>query len=238
VGPAPRTAVVPLGLLPYRDAFALQRSLVSARYQDEIEDVLLLLEHPPTITHSFTGRGAQNLLAEPDLLRARGVVVEETDRGGDITFHGPGQLVGYPILKLREEAGERDLHQYLRNVENLQIRTAAAFGVESRRIPGRTGIWAGPLERPRKLGAIGVKASRWVTLHGFALNVTTDLSFFDLIVPCGIADAGVTSLLAELGSERTPSMADVREAAAEAFASVFGRTPSPPSEALRILLPS
>ncbi len=197
-----------LGLVDYGEAFALQRQLVEDRIADRIPDQLLLLEHPPTITHSFTGRGSEHLIATDDVLRARGVTVHTTDRGGDITFHGPGQLVGYPILKLRG----RDLHAYLRWLEEACIAAARAFGVETGRVPGKTGTWI----EGRKLTAIGVKARRWVTLHGFAMNVTTDLSFFDLIVPCGLTDP-VTSLAAELGE--APSMEAVMDATVEAFAS-------------------
>ncbi len=216
--------------MDYGEAFALQKELVAARAVDAIPDVLLLLEHPPTITHSFTGRGSENLLASAELLERRGVVVHPTDRGGDITFHGPGQLVGYPIHKLIE----RDLHLYLRRLEEVLIETAAVFGVSTVRVPGRTGTWLA--DGSRKLAAIGVKASRWVALHGFALNVCTDLSFFDLIVPCGIADAGVTSLERELGEE-APGLGEVREAAEAAFARVFGRRVVPASPRLATLLP-
>ncbi len=222
--------VVRLGTRGYADAFALQRRLVDARIAGDIDDVLLLLEHPPTITHSHTGRGLENLLGGADLLTARGVVVEPTDRGGNITFHGPGQLVGYPIVGLRD--GERDLHAYLRRVEEVLLRASAAFGVETARVRGRTGTWL--TDGSRKLAAIGVKVRKWTTLHGFAINVATDLSFFDLIVPCGIADAGVTSLARELGD--APPMDAVMDVVAREFAAVFERRLSPPSEALRILL--
>jgi lipoyl(octanoyl) transferase len=197
-----------LGLVDYVEAFELQNKLVQERIDDAIPDQLLLLEHPPTITHSFTGRGAEHLLVGERVLQARGVTVHTTDRGGDITFHGPGQLVGYPIIKLVQ----KDLHKYLRRLEEVCILAARAFGVETERIAGRTGIWIGG----RKLAAIGVKAKRWVTLHGFAINVTTDLSYFDLIVPCGISDAEVTSLERELGV--APPMAAVMDAMVEAFA--------------------
>jgi len=225
-----------LGTVPYAQAFALQRAVHAARVQGAIEDVLLLLEHPPTITHSFTGRGSENLVASRELLADRGVAVEPTDRGGNITFHGPGQLVGYPIVSLRED-GERDLHRYLRNVEEVLIRTARAFGVETERVQGRTGTWVRGASGEEKLAAIGVKASRWTTLHGFAMNVATDLAFFDLIVPCGIADAGVVSLevLAARRGAELPEMSAVVEEAARSFAEVFGRLASPPSDRLRTL---
>ena len=227
----PPLAVVRPGRLGYADAFALQNELVDARIAGRIEDVLLLLEHPPTITHSHTGRGLENLLGGKELLDRRGVVVETTDRGGNITFHGPGQLVGYPLLALRED-GERDLHRYLRQVEEVLIRTAEEFGVTTTRIAKRTGTWLP--DASAKMAAIGVKVRKWTTLHGFALNVTTDLSFFDLIVPCGIADAGVTSLERELGE--APELKAVMDVAQAIFAEVFDRRVSPPSEALRILL--
>jgi lipoyl(octanoyl) transferase len=226
-----------LGRVPYAEAFALQQQVHAARVEGTLPDVLLLLEHPPTITHSATGRGAENLVATPELLAARGVAVEPTDRGGNITFHGPGQLVGYPIVSL-VAPGDRDLHRYLRAIEEVLIATAGAFGVTTERVKGRTGTWLRGSDRPdQKLAAIGVKCSRWVTLHGFALNVSTDLTFFDLIVPCGITDAGVVSLarLAEARGAPAPSIGAVASEAAAAFAGVFGRTASPPPETLRML---
>lgn len=222
-----------LGTVPYADAFALQRALHAARVEDAVDDVLLLLEHPPTITVSHTGRGRENLVAGAQLLAERGVVIEETDRGGNVTFHGPGQLVGYPIVKMLE--GEQDLHAYLRRIEEVLIGMGEAFGVATDRVKGRTGTWLTD-ERgwgTAKLAAIGVKASRWTTLHGFAMNVHTDLSFFDLIVPCGISDAGVTSLAAEL--EHPPTLEAVADVAAARFAEVFGRVASPPTERVRML---
>jgi len=193
-----------LGVVEYGDAFELQQRLVQERIDGAIPDQLLLLEHPPTITYSFTGRGSEHLIGDAV---ARGVTVHTTDRGGDITFHGPGQLVAYPILELVD----RDLHKYLRRLEEVCIGVARSFGVETGRVPGRTGTWI----EDRKLAAIGVKAKRWVTLHGFALNVTTDLSYFDLIVPCGLADADVTSLERELGE--APPMEAVMDATVAAF---------------------
>ncbi len=229
-----------LGRVPYAEALALQRALHAARAEEAIQDVLLLLEHPPTITHSFTGRGRENLVATAQQLQARGVAVEPTDRGGNITFHGPGQLVGYPIIKLDE--GERDLHRYLRRIEEVLIALARAFGVQTGLVPGRTGTWlldeAG--NGVAKLAAIGVKASRWTTLHGFALNVRTDLSFFDLIVPCGISDAGVTSLERQAQGRGVPppEVAAVAAVAAQCFAEVFDRVASPASEQVRMLCSS
>ena len=229
----PPIAVVPYGLIDYASAFALQRSLVEARVAGTIPDVLLLLEHPPTITHSYTGRGSEHLLGDPAILAARGVTVETTDRGGDITFHGPGQLVGYPIVQLDESRGERDLHRYLRQLEDVLIATAQSFSVTSVRVPGRTGTWL-PCGN-KKLAAIGVKATRWVTMHGFALNVSVDLSFFDLIVPCGLGDAGVANLAGQVAGLE-PSLRTVADRAGEKFCALFGREASPPSEALSILL--
>jgi lipoyl(octanoyl) transferase len=224
-----------LGTVHYAEALALQRALHAARVADEIDDVLLLLEHPPTITHSHTGRGSENLVASAEQLAARGVRVEPTDRGGNITFHGPGQLVGYPIIKLEDH----DLHRYLRRVEEVLIGTARAFGVQTGRVQGRTGTWLLDSEGAgvAKLAAIGVKASRWTTLHGFAINVRTDLSFFELIVPCGIADAGVTSLerIAGERGEAAPTVSEVAGAAVGCFADVFEREQSPVSEPLVML---
>ncbi len=220
-------AAIRSGTVDYAEAFALQRRLVEARQADAIEDVLLLLEHPPTITHHAAGRGLENVRVAADVLALRGVALEPTDRGGNVTLHAPGQLVGYPILRLRD----RDLHAYLRRLEEVLIRAAAALGVETGRVAGRTGTWLP--DGSAKLAAIGVKVSRWVTLHGFALNVSTDLSLFDLIVPCGIADAGVTSLQ-RLGVEVT--MEQAVEAVEAAFAEVFDAAMSPPSDALCTLL--
>ncbi|MBN95221.1 MAG: lipoyl(octanoyl) transferase [Deltaproteobacteria bacterium] len=223
-----------LGRIDYDEAWALQKALVKARVDGAIEDVLLLLEHPPTITHSFTGRGLENLLGGEEQLQKRGVVVRTTDRGGDITFHGPGQLVGYPIVQLDAERGERDLHLYLRKVESMLISLSAGFGLETTRVVGRTGTWLP--DGSLKLAAIGVKVSRWVTQHGFAINHSTDLSYFQLIVPCGIGDAGVTSMEAQLGSN-TPPLDVVVERVGACFAQEFDRRLSPPSQSLRILLP-
>ncbi len=194
-----------LGTVPYDDAAALQESLVEARRRGDAPDTLLLLEHPPVIT---LGRGSRpgNVLADEGRRRALGVEIRECGRGGDVTFHGPGQLVGYPVLELPE--GRRDAHRYLRDLEEALIRVASDFGVRAGRVEGLTGVWAGG----RKLAAIGVRiSSRWITSHGFALNVSTDLSWFRTIVPCGIRDRGVTSLL-----ERTGARFEVRDVAARA----------------------
>jgi lipoyl(octanoyl) transferase len=187
--------VADLGILPYAEALDLQRAVARARISGEIaEDVLLLVEHPPVVT---LGRGTKpgNLLASPELLAARGVELFEVDRGGDVTFHGPGQLVGYPIVDLKRH--RQDLHWYLRQVEAALIQGLAPFGIVGERSVGQTGVWTAG----RKLASIGVHARDWVTWHGFALNVTTDLSYFDLMVPCGIAQVTMTSIARELGAD-------------------------------------
>jgi lipoyl(octanoyl) transferase len=190
--------VVDLGLVEYAAAWELQRRVVAARKAGAVPDVLLLCEHPHVITLGRNGK-LTNLRASSDLLREMGVALFETDRGGDITYHGPGQLVGYPILNLAEI--RRDVAWYVRSLEEAMIRATAEFGVSARRVPGRTGVWVdvagdrrGSPPEEEKLGAIGVHLSRWVTSHGFAYNVATDLRYFDLIVPCGIAGKRATSL--------------------------------------------
>ena len=176
-----------LGRVEYDDGLAMQKELVEARAQGRVPDTLLLLEHDRVIT---LGRGAkgQNILWPPEALAARGVAVFETDRGGDVTYHGPGQMVGYPILDLKPD--RKDVRKYVASLEELMIRVAADYGVLATRVPGRTGIWT----PAGKLGAIGVHISRWITSHGFAFNVRTDLTDFSAIVPCGIDDASVASL--------------------------------------------
>jgi lipoyl(octanoyl) transferase len=183
-----------LGLVPYEEALALQRSLVEERRAGRIDDVLLLLEHPPVLTVGVRGDGGRShILASSEELTARGIAVHETGRGGDVTYHGPGQVVGYPILDLSPH--RRDVHRYVRDLEEVLIRVAADFGVVAGRVEGLTGVWVGD----EKLAAIGVRIARWVTSHGFAFNVNTELDDFKLIVPCGIADRGVTSLARLLG---------------------------------------
>jgi lipoyl(octanoyl) transferase len=213
-------AVVDLGRLAYPEAEALQRSLAAQRLERILEhDVLLLLEHPPVIT---LGRGSrhEHLLASPEALAARGVHVFETDRGGDVTFHGPGQLVGYPIYDLTEH--RTDLHWFLRTLEEALMRALARLDLAGERKTGYTGVWVGP----RKIASIGIHVRQWVTWHGFALNVLTDLSYFDLIVPCGIADVSMTSIQRELG-ERTPQdvWARTLEAVMLGFAEAFDQRP-------------
>ena len=186
------------GILSYADAVDLQNRLVQERKAGTIPDQLILLQHPPVITLGVKARSDRShVLADDDVLRARGVELLESGRGGDVTFHGPGQLVGYPIINLNPD--RRDVHRYVRDLEEVLIRTTAAFGIEAVRVPGLTGVWVGT----EKIAAIGVRIARWITSHGFALNVNTDLSQFDLIVPCGIQDSryqGVTSLRAAAGS--------------------------------------
>lgn len=229
-----------LGLRSYAEALSFQREVAAKRISKEIpQDVLLLVEHPPVIT---LGRSTkqENLLFTPELLTARGVELFEVERGGDVTFHGPGQLVGYPIVDLNEH--KLDLHWYLRQVEEVLIRAVGRFGITAERVEKKTGIWTQALRdasgaelRPaRKLASIGVHARQWVTWHGFALNVTTDLSYFDLMVPCGLPGVDMTSVERELleGSANgvclapTPTLGDdVRAATIAAFAEVFERQP-------------
>src|SRR6266567_3993641 len=183
---------VDLGLLGYTQAYALQKRVVAARKTGAIEDVLLLCEHEHVITLGRSGK-RENLLASEQVLRQRGVEFHATDRGGDITYHGPGQIVGYPILNLAEI--RRDVVWYVRMLEEAMIRATAEFGIEAGREAGKTGIWARTASGAgEKLAAIGVHISRWVTSHGFAYNVSTDLRYFDLIVPCGISGGKATSL--------------------------------------------
>ena len=183
--------ITDLGLISYTDAYALQQRLVAARKAGTIDDALLLCEHPHVIT---LGRNANraNLLASEQVLRQKGVELHATNRGGDITYHGPGQIVGYPILNLNNI--KRDVGWYVRTLEEAMIRASGDFGVTAYRVPGKTGIWVQGGGSEEKLAAIGVHISRWVTSHGFAYNVSTDLRYFDLIVPCGIADRKATSL--------------------------------------------
>ncbi|HYU21763.1 MAG TPA: lipoyl(octanoyl) transferase LipB [Candidatus Dormibacteraeota bacterium] len=183
---------VDLGLLGYTQAYALQKRVVAARKTGAIEDVLLLCEHEHVITLGRNGK-LENLLASERVLRQKGVEFHATDRGGDITYHGPGQIVGYPILNLG--AIRRDIVWYVRTLEEAMIRATAEFGISAEREPGRTGVWV----QAGKLAAIGVHISRWVSSHGFAYNVSTDLRNFDLIVPCGMADRQATSLEKLLG---------------------------------------
>ena len=203
-----------LGLVAYPAALDLQRSLVEERRAGRIPDTLLLLQHPPVLTLGVRGDGGRaHILAADEALSARGISVHETGRGGDVTYHGPGQIVGYPIVDLRPD--RCDVHRYVRDLEEVLIRTARDYGIAADRVSGLTGVWVGA----EKLAAIGVRIARWVTSHGFALNVSTDLDDFQLIVPCGIADRGVTSLERLLG--RTVELAEVEDRLANHFCKVF-----------------
>jgi lipoyl(octanoyl) transferase len=215
-----------LGLVPYDEALDLQRRLVEERRAGDIGDTLLLLEHPPVITLGVKARGhATNIIASAAALRDAGIAVHDTGRGGDVTYHGPGQLVGYPLLDLRPD--RCDVHRYVRDLETVLIDTLAEFGIAARRLAGLTGVWTGPAAAEEKIAAIGVRISRWITSHGFALNVAPDLRHFDLIVPCGIVGRGVTSMSRVLG--RDVSMRQVEAAAARAFARVFDAVPEAPA---------
>ncbi|HVR71922.1 MAG TPA: lipoyl(octanoyl) transferase LipB [Vicinamibacteria bacterium] len=205
-----------LGRMPYADALDLQARLVAERQRDAVPDTLLLLEHDPVFTLGRNAR-AEHVLVPAEALRARGFEVFETGRGGDVTYHGPGQAVGYPILRL--EPGRQDVHRYVRDLEEVMIRACADHGVAAARVAGRTGVWVGG----EKIGAIGVRIARWVTSHGFALNVGNDLAPFQLIVPCGIRDGGVTSLERVRG--RPVPMGGVMDRLAAHVARVFGRHP-------------
>jgi lipoyl(octanoyl) transferase len=205
-----------LGVIGYQEAVDLQHRLVEDRKAGRIADQLLLLEHPPVITLGVrTGNDRSHLLQTPESLAAQGIDVFETGRGGDVTYHGPGQLVGYPILDLKPD--RCDVHRYVRDLEEVLIRAVAAFGIDAQRIAGLTGIWVGS----EKLAAIGVRISRWVTSHGFAVNVNTNLDHFGLIVPCGIADKGVTSMERLLGHR--VEMVEVEAEVARQFSLTFDR---------------
>ncbi|MSO35298.1 MAG: lipoyl(octanoyl) transferase LipB [Acidobacteria bacterium] len=204
-----------LGLVSYADGLELQRGLVEDRQAGRIADTLLLLQHPHVLTIGVKKAGRQHILAAPELLAARGVEVFETGRGGDVTYHGPGQLVGYPIIDLNPD--RRDVHRYVRDLEAVMIGVCGDYGLAAERVKGMSGAWLGDA----KIGAIGVRISRWVTSHGFAFNVTTDLDFFNLIVPCGITDRGVTSLAAQLG--RAVALPEVEDAFIRHFSAVFAK---------------
>ena len=213
----PRLEVRDLGTMSYAGALEVQRTIRERRIAGEIaDDVLLLVEHPPVVT---LGRGtrASSLPLPPAELARRGVEVVEVERGGDVTYHGPGQLVGYPILDLR--AHRQDLHWYLRRLEDVLIQALGGLGIEAQRHPGLTGVWTAG----RKIASIGIHVKQWVTLHGFALNVTTDLDSFDLIVPCGIPQLVMTSVAAELLRDDSDDlMLETRARVVDAFRDVFG----------------
>jgi lipoyl(octanoyl) transferase len=214
--------ITDLGLLSWSDAYALQQRIVAARKANAIDDVLLFCEHPHVLT---LGRNAsqKNLLASENVLRQKNVELRETNRGGDITYHGPGQIIGYPILNLDDI--RRDVHWYVRTLEEAMIRGSADFGITAYRIPGKTGIWVQPPGNipEEKLAAIGVHISRWVTSHGFAFNVSTDLRYFDLIIPCGIADRKATSL--EKLLHHNVTLDEVRPRLTHHLAELFSLTP-------------
>ncbi len=210
--------VVDLGVIPYGRALELQRRLVEARKAGATPDVLLLCEHPHVVTLGRNGH-RENLRASERVLAQMGVEFHPTDRGGDITYHGPGQLVGYPILHLAEI--RRDVVWYVRQIEEILIRATGDLGIAARREPGLTGVWVDvPARGPEKLAAIGIHFSRWVSSHGFAYNVCTDLRYFDLIVPCGINNKGVTSLERLLARPVEPG--EFRPKLLSWFAEVFG----------------
>ena len=208
--------LVDLGLIPYGPACELQRQLVGARKSGAVPDVLLVCEHPHVITLGRNG-SREHLRAGDRLLAQMNVEFHPTDRGGDITYHGPGQIVGYPILDLTEH--RRDVRWYVEQLEEVMIHASANFGVAARRVEGRHGVWTGTPRSEEKLGALGVHLSRWVTSHGFAYNVSTDLRYFDLIVPCGIAGARATSL--ERILSRSMACSEVRARLASHFADIF-----------------
>jgi lipoyl(octanoyl) transferase len=222
-----------LGRIAYDESLRLQAELVDLVYHGRIGNVLLLLEHPPVLT---LGRNADrsNVLASDDVLAARGVTLHEINRGGDVTYHGPGQLVGYPIFDLRTlrtpDGGRMGPVDFVREMEEALIRLCGVYGVQAERIAGLTGVWCGPVEaqhsstESKKIGAIGIHVARGITSHGFAFNVTTDLDYFRLINPCGITDRPVTSLEREIASpDRLPTLESIAHQAARQFGIVFGR---------------
>ena len=207
-----------LGQIDYQAGLDLQAALVEDRRAGRIDDTLLLLEHPPVITLGVkTRHGEKHIIASEDELARQGVSVYDTGRGGDVTYHGPGQLVGYPIFDLKPD--RCDVHRYVRDLEEALILALREFEVEGGRVEGLSGVWVGEPGRERKIAAIGVRISRWITSHGFALNVATDLRHFQLIVPCGIGDKPVTSLEAELG--RVVPMPQIEDAVVRGIEAVF-----------------
>ena len=218
-----------LGRVPYAEGLAIQQQIISARKQNLIGDTLLLLEHPPVLTLGRNSSRA-NILASDEFLQQRGIELHEINRGGDVTYHGPGQLVGYPIIDLRGDLpGKKGPHlgpvDFVRMLEEVLIRTCGDFGVMAQRICKRTGVWtlAGGSIQEKKIAAIGVHVSQGVTSHGFALNVTTDLRDFEWIVPCGITDREVTSLELEADPDRQPTMKAAANATARNFGRIFER---------------
>ena len=217
-------SLLDLGRQDYAAALALQQQLSALRQQESIGDVLLLVEHPPVLT---LGRNShrEHVVASGQLLARRGISLFETNRGGDVTYHGPGQLVGYPILNLRGFTPPLGVVEYLRKLEEVIIRACADYGVLTQRAPGRAGVWTipGGTVAEKKIAALGVHVSRGVTTHGFALNVTTDLADFELIVPCGIRDRGVTSVEAEVDLQPAPSLEQTANSVVRHFGRVFDR---------------
>jgi lipoyl(octanoyl) transferase len=233
--------VLDLGRVGYTDALELQRRAAALRIAGTLpSDLLILCEHPPVVTLGRARSSAGHLLVSEAELNARGAELHEVERGGDVTFHGPGQLVGYAIVDLKQH--RKDLHWFLRQTEEALIRTSATFGVVAERVPGLTGVWV----HGRKLASIGVHARDWVTWHGFALNVSTELEWFSTMVPCGIADVRMTSLADELAprepldsvadASSPPSLADAAPRAASAFADVFELLPQALPDELVVLL--
>jgi lipoyl(octanoyl) transferase len=209
-----KLAVRRLGIVGYAEGLEIQRTFVAQRSAGEVEDTLLLIQHPHVLTLGVkAGESRKHILATPERLAELGVEVHETGRGGDVTYHGPGQIVGYPIIDLKPD--RCDVHRYVRDLEEVMIRVTAEYGFEAARIAGLTGTWVGA----EKIGAIGVRIQRWVTSHGFAFNVNTDLDFFRLIVPCGISDRGVTSLKRLTGREIP--IAEVEDHLVRHFSAIF-----------------
>ncbi|MGH7800563.1 MAG: lipoyl(octanoyl) transferase LipB [Thermodesulfobacteriota bacterium] len=208
--------VYKLGIIDYQNALKLQLSLLEKRMKEEIEDVLLLLQHPPTFTMGRSGK-TEHLLSNIKELKKRGIHFEEISRGGDITYHGPGQLVGYPIIDLNNF--RCDINSYLRNLEEMIICALCHFDIEAKRINGFTGVWV----NDEKVASIGIGIKRWVSYHGFALNVNTDLSYFDMIIPCGIPGVKMTSMKKILAKKENLDMAEVESNIINAFSKVFNR---------------
>lgn len=204
-----------LGTVPYEKALEYQENLLAKRIAEEIPDSLILLEHPPTITTGRKGNTG-NLLVRKEYLEKHGISFIHASRGGDITFHGPGQIVGYPILNLKNH--EMDIRKHLRSIEEVIIRTLGDFGIEGRRIDGITGVWV----KRSKIASIGIAIRKWVTYHGFALNVSTNLDYFELILSCGITDVRITSIGSWLGNEESIEMDDVTQSVIKNFMGVFG----------------
>ena len=204
-----------LGTVPYKKALEYQENLLARRIAEEIPDSLILLEHPPTITTGRKGNTG-NLLVRKEYLEKHGISFIHASRGGDITFHGPGQIVGYPILNLKNH--EMDIRKHLRSIEEVIIRTLSDFGIEGRRIDGVTGVWV----KRSKIASMGIAIRKWVTYHGFALNVSTNLDYFELILSCGITDVRITSIRSWLGNEENVRMDDVTQSVIKNFMGVFG----------------